>query len=63
MGRYMILNLGVLSSTSDFEVLKSLHPNNIICDINTSQIYYNSLATLPSIEESKLRKKIQVMAN
>ena len=62
MGRHNHLNIvGVLSSTSDFEVLKENNPNNIICDINTSQIYSNCLANLPSIEESKIRKKIQVI--
>ena len=50
--------MGVHSSYTDFEYLKELYPNNVICDINTSQIYANSIIPLPQLEESKLRKKI-----
>jgi hypothetical protein len=55
--------MGVHSNYTDFLYLKEMFPNHVICDVNTSQIYGNSISLLPTLDEVKLRKKLFYVKN
>jgi hypothetical protein len=55
--------MGVLSSSVDYQQLLETYPSHIICNVDTSEIYSECLVTLPRIEETKLRKKLQFVKN
>ena len=48
------------SDAIDFESLKEMFSDRVICHVNTSEIFCMSTVNLPSTEEIKLRTKLQV---
>jgi hypothetical protein len=55
--------MGILSCNADFQYLRENFPEHVICDVDTSQIFCKNLTTLPTLEQNKLRRKLQFVKN
>lgn len=55
--------MGISSLKVDFQSIKEIYPNYVICDINTSQLSCNIQTKLPENEEFKIRTKINFLKN